>query len=473
MPKKVLQDITSRDPSLKKKKFTRKWDYSDKAKGIVNTGKQTTKAIYNKGDVEEDAQEDIFGIEEENPVADHALEEESVAPQYYEDDDLATGSKKKKLISVSLVLLLIIGFFVISNMMSSATVDITPLQQTVSLTDEEFTVKKNGIDHTFQMQIINDRQSVNVAAVNEEDVLEKATGQIVVYNEYDNEPFRLIANTRFQSPDGKVYRIAGAISIPGYKLIDGEVVPGSLEVTVTADQPGEEFNVGLVDFTIPGLKTLQDKEIYQKVYARSKTSMTGGYDGILRSAAPEDVEAAEKTLEKNLRDALMEEIESTISNDKVLYDDAIFTRFESKTLNADDVANVTVEGQMMLYAVTFNKRDLSASIAEEMLSSYDGSTVIDRNIEELSFTFIDKENFDFVNDETFTFTLTGQSHLVWETDEEALKSELAGSRLAGDQFEAIVKKHSSIRKAVPDVSPFWKRTFPSDPEDIVIQESLK
>ena len=95
MSKKVLQDITSRAASLRKKKFTRKWDYGNGGDGIVDT--DIKKAKVSKEEEIHDVDEDIFGIEDENPIKTN-LEDEVDDTEFYGDDESTQSGGKKKYI---------------------------------------------------------------------------------------------------------------------------------------------------------------------------------------------------------------------------------------------------------------------------------------------------------------------------------------------------------------------------------------
>ena len=77
----------------------------------------------------------------------------------------------------------------------------------------------------------------------------RASGKIIVFNNYSTNSQRLIARTRFETLEGKIYRIRDAVVVPGISDKDGRKTPGSIEVTVFADEPGEEYNIGYTDFT--------------------------------------------------------------------------------------------------------------------------------------------------------------------------------------------------------------------------------
>ena len=98
----------------------------------------------------------------------------------------------------------------------------------------------------------------------------------MIYNKYSAEAQIFVKDTRFETPEGKIYRIDRAVTVPGMKNSGGQTVAGSVEATVYADKSGSEYNIGFSDFTIPGLKGGLK---YEKFYARSKTPMTGGMKG--------------------------------------------------------------------------------------------------------------------------------------------------------------------------------------------------
>ncbi|MBI4133274.1 baseplate J/gp47 family protein, partial [Candidatus Uhrbacteria bacterium] len=124
-----------------------------------------------------------------------------------------------------------------------------------------------------------------------ENVEERAQGIVTIYNEYSAQSVKLIKNTRFQTPDGLVFRIPAEVLVPGKKGTS----PGSIEVTVVAEAPGEKYNVGPISrFTIPGLRSTPD--MYSKVYARSTTGTTGGFSGNRPKLEPSALESARSAI---------------------------------------------------------------------------------------------------------------------------------------------------------------------------------
>jgi len=371
---------------------------------------------------------------------------------------------------VFVALLAIVLFLVIGQMFASADVKIILSQQTVTL-NNSFTATHNTSSESvlsYQIVKLQETATKDVQPTSEESVEQKATGQMVVYNKR-NETQRLIINTRFETPDGKIYRINKPIVVPSAKGSGDTVVPGSLEVTVYADKPGQEYNVGLTDFTVPGLK---ETPLYDDIFARSKTEIAGGYIGVLKSASEEDIQTTSQTLQQEIRALLLSKIKSAIDKENVLYEDMVFIDFTTQ-VPTEVSANgmLSIKGTGLLQAIVFSREELSRRIAEKTLSSYDGSTILARNLDDMKFTLENKEEFNFSAQSIFNFTLSGAPHLVWEIDPVALKNDLAG--LPKGSIGTLAEKYSSIRKIEAEIKPFWKRSFPDSPDLITIKETLE
>ena len=73
----------------------------------------------------------------------------------------------------------------------------------------------------------------------------KAKGVIQVYNAYSKDPQVLVANTRFISAEGKLFRSLKRVVIPGGTYdTKNKLTPGILDIEVVAAETGEEYNIG-------------------------------------------------------------------------------------------------------------------------------------------------------------------------------------------------------------------------------------
>jgi hypothetical protein len=175
------------------------------------------------------------------------------------------------------VLLSVVGTKVI-NGFSKIIIQISPHKELINIDLALKASETNSSASDLPLEImrieINKEKSAVPTGVKE--VETKASGQIIIYNAFSSATQPLVRNTRFETPDGKIYRIKQSLSVPGASIKDGETIPGSIEATVYADEAGEEYNISLTDFTIPGFK---GGPRFDKFYARSKTPMSGGFMG--------------------------------------------------------------------------------------------------------------------------------------------------------------------------------------------------
>ena len=144
------------------------------------------------------------------------------------------------------VLVIIIVFFVLSAVFAGATVTVTPREAEISV-DGTFTARTEPEIGELAFDVISVEKEVSreVNPTGEELIERPASGNIVVFNDFSEKEQRLINNTRFETPEGLIYRIPESIVVPGQYEKDGETLPGSIEVTVYADSPGEEYNIPL------------------------------------------------------------------------------------------------------------------------------------------------------------------------------------------------------------------------------------
>lgn len=357
--------------------------------------------------------------------------------------------------------------FAVLSFFSGAIIEIVPLQKSVTV-DGDFTAKKEAQEGELPFKLVELENSVTdkVAVTGEKEIERKASGTIVIYNTYSSASQKLIARTRFETSDGKVYRSDRSITVPGTKMEDGKTIPGSVEVAISADIPGKEYNIELTDFTIPGFK---GDPRYSKFYARSKTPMEGGIAGTVKTASTEDIAGIKTKLQNSIKETLLAQVRSQVPDDFILYDDAVFFVFES----SDEVpytteSNIEVKEKGTLYGVLFNKSDLSKHLAKKTISTYDGGDILADNPERLIFNVKDREAFDPAKAQELSFTLKGNALFIWGVDEKALAADLAGKNK--DDFLGIINQYSNIQEAEATLRPFWRKTFPLDGGDITIRK---
>ncbi len=405
-------------------------------------------------------------VVEASPI-DHDEEEPRIYP-YESDTDSKSGfwGSHKKLIWGAGVLATLIIVFSVASLLSGATVTVVPKEETVTATPETvFTAKSEatGDELGFQVLKITKSAGKEVPATGEEKVERKATGTIVIYNSADKTSQRLIKNTRFETPTGLIYRVSESVVVPAIKMEAGKVVPGSVEAVVYADEAGDKYNIGKVDFTIPGFK---NDPRYKTLYARSKTEMSGGFVGIVKKISPADEKKARTELDSQLEDILKKEALAQAPADFTLYDDGIFYSYNPLPQSGDSKSSATVNEEATITAILFNNRAFAQTVAGKLAPNVAKSQVAIVGAENLKLTIKDKQTLSPTNLESFSFTLAGTLNFVSKFDEEKLKNDLAGK--SKKDLTGVLQLYPSIKTASVVLRPFWKGSFPSNVGDIKV-----
>jgi hypothetical protein len=316
----------------------------------------------------------------------------------------------------------------------------------------------------------------DVPALKEEQVDERAQGVITIVNEYSDTPQRLIKNTRFQSENGSIYRIRDSVEVPGKK----GATPGTIEVTVFAEESGDAYNLTSGSFTIPGFAGLPQEG---KIFARLQSPITGGFSGVRRTVDEADRLRARETMESQLRSELLSEIQQTndIPNGYRAFKESVF--FEFTTLPDESVESdkvrITLSGK--LHAVLFAESEMAKRLAEKTIGVYDGSPIRVDNIDELSVALRPVTPEDATESvlpwsvTEYTVTVGGKTIFIWEVDVDAFASAIAGKERAVVEVpaqEGIRGAFPGIDRIYAQVRPFWKKTFPEDVADISVQVKL-
>lgn len=149
----------------------------------------------------------------------------------------------------------------------------------------------------------------------------KAQGKIRIYNDFSKDPQPLVATTRFETKDGKVFRLVKAVTVPGVTETGGKRERGMVEALVIADQAGEAYNIGITTFTIPGFK---GSPKYEKFTAESLQAFLGGSNtGGSKAVSNEDLNRAKEKAQKEARQAALDEWKSQLQSGETLLEDSL------------------------------------------------------------------------------------------------------------------------------------------------------
>lgn len=371
---------------------------------------------------------------------------------------------------ILILIVLLAGGYAVSKALATATITVTPRQQKLSV-DANVTALRSGSSVVgsstpliFDVITIEDSESSMVPSGGTESVEKKASGKIIVYNDFSEKAEKLIKNTRFQSPEGKVYRIQEAISIPG-KTTAG---PGTLEVTIYADEPGESYNIGKTDFTVPGLK---GDARFEKVYGRSKTDISGGFVGTTKIIAEADRAKVRDTAQAALTARLKDKAKKELPAEYLSFDDASFVSFSEEVGQKGTATEAELVERGTLSLIVFKKGDFARTVAQQGLVDFDGGEVYLATPENLDFKLLSKDAIDPSTTQSITFSLRGPATIVWEFDTTKLAEALVGK--TSKDYTAVLQNFSAVTRANASFSPQWIKSFPSDSSKIYVEKDIE
>lgn len=372
-----------------------------------------------------------------------------------------TQAKSKKWLYISSFILIIAIAFGISALFKSSEIKVSPKQEAKDIS-ETFTAKKDAVTGLgFQTVSVSKDIEKTVKSTGEERVEKKSQGRIIIYNNYSTQTQKLVATTRFQTPEGLIFRLINPVTVPGREVKDGKTIPGSIEVVVEADKPGVSYNIGLKDFTIPGFK---GDPKYTDVYARSKTEMSGGFSGMQKTVSKEVLQQTEAEMVKTLEESLRGDIGAQIPANFISYSDGLVYEVEQTTqAPASSNDEVILKKKGKATAIIFDKSSLTKSVLNKIMPDTESESVKISNIDSLTWK---PTNTFTVNDKEVTFTLSGNANFVWVFDENKLKEDLLG--LSKKSAKIVISNYPAISEAWIETKPFWNQKIPVNPEKVTL-----
>ena len=411
-----------------------------------------------------------------------ARAEESPRGMNDNDDDISTieikdgnkESKKKYIVLGVVVAVLILSVFSMSAVLSKTTLTVYPEYRDPTV-NAEFTAYPNRREGALSYEIItlDATKEKQVAASGEEYVESQAKGFLEITKTTAGSE-RLIKNTRFRSPDGKVFRIQESVVVPGaIKDASGTLVPGTIRAEVFADAVGQEYNLAAgTRFDVPGFQESNLPDLYNSIYATNKEAIEGGYKGQKFLINDNELGTARQELQLELRDELLARIATEKPAGFTTFPNSVAFTYEALPTVTYGENLVTIREQAVLQMPLFKQEDFANFLAKETISTYNREQVRIDDVSKLEFSYTDQttNSSNLANMTALTFKIVGKPTIVSEFDAAKLQTDLAGK--SKTSVTTVLTAHPGIREAQVSTKPFWKRSFPEKAEDIVIVEVI-
>lgn len=379
-----------------------------------------------------------------------------------------SGRKFNLFIPIVVVLLLFVGGFTFAFLTSGAEVAVYPKHREPTV-NGVFEAKKQPTSKElpYEMLTLEASGEREVTASGQETVQTPATGKILISNTTSNSE-RLIKNTRFESPEGLVFRITESVVVPSARE-DG--TPGQVTADVFADAVGDSYNLSSgTNFTVPGFKESNLDALYTGITGVNQANFTGGYDGPQFIIDDEQLSSATESLRSELREALTNRLVNEKPANFILFDSSVTFNYQNLPPEEIGDGKVKIKEKAILNAPLFNNADLAQNIAVSVVPGYEDAPVRLEDEKSLSFQYA-TTTIDLPNDESISFNLVGKPRLVWVYDEAQLKTDLAGGSKTA--LTTVLGGYPAIEKATVKIRPFWSRSFPEAINKITITEIVE
>lgn len=294
----------------------------------------------------------------------------------------------------------------------------------------------------------------------------KASGTIKIYNKINpSTPLTLKTGTHFLSDSGKYFVTLNKITIP---KAQGKI-PGSIEVKVQAEQPGDSYNIGASKFSVP---KLSGTPYYYGIWAESNSTMVGGYIGTLKKVTKDDISKAKDVLTKKLLVQAENSLKSKLSSDDVLLDGAVSRDIisASSDIKADSIIDKFSESaKVKVSALVFKKQDLEKFAKDDLLSQLpDSKNILEKS---LNIDYI-PELIDIKNGtETLNLQLSAKTYYTIDAND---LINLVNRKSSGEIKEIFDEKYGDkISEIKINFWPFWVSKAPKDKNRIKINLNLE
>lgn len=365
------------------------------------------------------------------------------------------SNRGKSIWVIALIFIIFMGFVTVSKF-ANATINLVvsakpiALANTFKLSNNSSSTDSVGYDVVTLSVSTAIPESAIIVSTSTPATGKRSTGTITIFNNFSKSSQLLIKETRFETPEGKIFFLDNTVTVPGQATIKGVVTPGTITAKVTAAKPGEEYNVGTKTFTLPGLKTSPK---YKFITAKSKTAIGGGEEAIVKPSVDPSVL---ESIEAELKNRALNQISSQKSDDYVLLPGATQQFLE---VDATNTVALTVS------ALLVNKSDLVGQI--------DNQKNLDMNLAQISMRDLvvatsgikvtmpsDIKLSAHKSDESFNIAIEGTTSITDDVTPEYIKKQLAG--LNADVAEARLKSKIGVEGVLLEMWPWWVKNIPKD-----------
>jgi hypothetical protein len=372
---------------------------------------------------------------------------------------ISDNSKKAILIGgiVFVILAVLVCFIILPKAKVSLVLKGTVTQQNFAATIDQAAKSPNFDKAILPGSILSstkDQTNKSLPCTGKKNIGQKASGSVTISNAFDENPQSLVANTRLVSTtNNKTYRLTSAVTVPGAKVSGGNIVPGTIDASVQAEEPGETYNIANSHFNIPGLA---GSAKFDKIYADT-TGIKGGFTEEVTVLSQTDLDTNKDKIIADLTKKISDELVAKNKNKKVFLDG-----IKQEVIEVSPNIPVDTESQkfdlkvkIKITTMNANSNDFNYLVYTRLSTSLSPDKEMVQESSEVTKAIV--ENFDGKKG-IETVKIDGKGFIVTKLDQDNIKKSIAG------KGESEASRYLSTLKDVIEVKvdlwPFWVKSVP-------------
>lgn len=359
-----------------------------------------------------------------------------------------------RVVAIAVAVLLLGGAAVAAVTLPRANITVTaktdPLTAEIPVSFASRAVAPDGAGNVVPAKVIEVtvQASKQLATTGTKDAGAKASGQISVINTLSRaQP--LVARTRFQAPDGRIYRSQSSVNVPP---------GGQAKVTITADDGGDAGNLPAgTRLTIPGLGG------GSAVYGQANTALTGGTSTPSPEVSRDDANRARAELANEAARQGQAEAKGKLAVGFTLSDQTVATTVLSSSVDppvGSAGPSLTITGQVRVAYFTYDDKELQKILTEDLGAKVPaGSDLVEESLSQT-----------FVTGQTSGDLLSGVMRIDTFTAVSLSREQLARDIAGKDPqaAETLLRESGKVSDIRIDLWPFWVGSIPEAVSKITV-----
>lgn len=421
---------------------------------------------------------ELAGItaEDDEIELDNADEVDSSAPEDIKEGEKPTAGKKirvpnfalfrsKLLLGIVALVLLIGGFYWAFYIAPKADITLATEKSdsnakiTVTASKTQATVDaEKGLLPAVRKE---DKQKLTgtFTATGQKDMGAKASGTVTLKNCGDSTPVTVASGTGV-SRGALTFITQGSVTLPAAGLSGGSpVCSAGVDVSVVANQPGDQYNVSSGSFTVAS----------DFVLSANGGPMGGGTTKIVKVVTAADVDTAKSKVLEKAADNVKGKVATLLGNDGLV---AIQDTFisdvgapsSSVAVDAEATSDVTLTVEITSSMLGVKRSDIDPLLTKELDKNINASTqkIASTGSDKAVIAVVERPSADVVK---MTVAVTGK--VGPNIDQAQLKRDIAGKK-AGEAKQ-LLEARPGVSKVDIRLSPFWVFSLPKDTKKVRVQ----